>query len=52
MIFPQVPELLIEKDTRGIARELLHLQFPAEGEVEQPPRKVAVEYLRLAAERG
>ena len=52
MIFPQEPDLLIEKDSHGVVRELRHLQTPAEGEPGEPPRKAAVDYLELAADRG
>src|SRR5882757_7421618 len=51
MILPQERDLLIEKDIYDVVRELRHLQNPAEGVLGDPPRKVALDYLELAAAR-
>lgn len=49
MILPQEPDLLIEKDARGIVRELRHLQTPAVGEPGQSAKQAALAYLKEAA---
>jgi hypothetical protein len=53
VILPQEPDLLIEKDTGEVIRELRHLQTPARAEPGQSAKRAALEYLKLAAlERG
>lgn len=49
MILPREPDLLIEKDARGIVRELRHLQTPAVGEPGQSAKQAALAYLHEAA---
>jgi hypothetical protein len=53
MILPQEPDLLIERDTHGVIRELRHLQTPAVADPDLSAKRAALEYLRIAAlERG
>jgi hypothetical protein len=53
VILPQEPDLLIEKDSHGVIRELRHLQTPAKADPGQPAKRAALEYLKVAAlERG
>ncbi|MGV7212065.1 hypothetical protein [Bradyrhizobium sp. UFLA05-112] len=51
MIFPQDPDIVIEKDVHGVIRELRHLQAPAKGEPGEPAKQAALDYLTWASQR-